>query len=136
MGSQTDHDRFDAVIVGAGQAAAPLAVALGNAGWKTAVVERRNVGGSCINFGCTPTKAMAASARVAALARRAAEFGVRAGTVEIDFPAVMQRARGIVARFRRGLEASLAGADNVALILGHAVFKDARTLAVRRPDGG
>ena len=136
MGSQTDHDRFDAVIVGAGQAAAPLAVALGNAGWKTAVVERRNVGGSCINFGCTPTKAMAASARVAALARRAAEFGVRAGPVEIDFPAVMQRARAVVARFRRGLEASLAGADNVELILGHAVFKDARTLAVRRPDGG
>ena len=136
MGSQTDHDSFDAVIVGAGQAAAPLAAALGAAGWKTAVVERRHVGGSCINFGCTPTKALAASARIAALARRAAEFGVRTGTIEVDFPAVMQRARAIVARFRRGLEASLAGTDNVELIPGHAVFKDARTLAVRRPDGG
>lgn len=135
MGSQTKHDSFDAVIVGAGQAASPLATALGAAGWKTAVVERRHVGGSCINFGCTPTKAMAASARVAALAHRAAEFGVAAGTVEVDFPAVMQRARAIVSRFRRGLEAALAGADNVELIPGHAVFKDAHTLAVRRPDG-
>ncbi|AAZ97425.1 putative pyridine nucleotide-disulfide oxidoreductase [Thiobacillus denitrificans ATCC 25259] len=135
MGSETDHDNFDAVIVGAGQAAAPLAVALGAAGWRTAVVERRHVGGSCINFGCTPTKAMAASARVAALARRAAEFGLRAGTVEVDFPAVMQRARAIVARFRRRLEASLAGADNVELIFGDAIFQDARTLIVRRPDG-
>ena len=72
----SDYETFDAVVIGAGQAAKPLAIALGQAGWKTAVIERKHVGGSCINFGCTPTKAMAASARVAYLARRAAPFPV------------------------------------------------------------
>ncbi|HSJ80813.1 MAG TPA: FAD-dependent oxidoreductase, partial [Thiobacillus sp.] len=76
-----DPETFDALIIGAGQGASPLARALGQAGWKTAVIERKHVGGSCINFGCTPTKAMAASARVAYLARRADEYGVRTGTV-------------------------------------------------------
>ena len=78
----SDDETFDALIIGAGQAAKPLAIALGEAGWKTAVIERKQVGGSCINFGCTPTKAMAASARVAYLARRAGDYGVRTGAVE------------------------------------------------------
>lgn len=77
----SDYEKFDAIVVGAGQAAKPLAIALGQAGWKTAVIERKHLGGSCINFGCTPTKAMAASARVAYLARRAADYGVRTGAV-------------------------------------------------------
>lgn len=135
MDSQSDQEQFDAVIIGAGQAAAPLAVALGAAGWKTAVVERRHVGGSCINFGCTPTKAMAASARVAELARRAAGFGVRAGAIEVDFSGVLQRARAIAADFRRGIEKTLEGAAKVELIFGHAAFENAHALAVRLPGG-
>lgn len=136
MDTQADYEEFDALIIGAGQAAKPLAVALGAAGWKTAVIERRQVGGSCVNFGCTPTKAMAASARVAAQARRASEFGVRAGAVEVDLRGVLQRARAIVAGFRRGIEDALESADRVELIVGHAVFDSAHALSVELTDGG
>ncbi|MBU1395403.1 MAG: FAD-dependent oxidoreductase, partial [Gammaproteobacteria bacterium] len=102
-----DPEKFDALIIGAGQAAKPLAIALGEAGWKTAVVERRHVGGSCINFGCTPTKAMAASARVAYLARRAEEYGVRTGPVAVDLASVLARRNAIVDRFRNGVREGL-----------------------------
>ena len=69
-------ENFDAIIIGTGQSGKPLAGALGAAGWKTAVIERKHVGGTCINYGCTPTKTMVASARVAYLARRGADYGV------------------------------------------------------------
>ena len=70
---------YDAIIIGAGQAGGPLSTALARAGWKTALVERDHVGGTCVNEGCTPTKTMVASARVAHLARRAADYGVQTG---------------------------------------------------------
>lgn len=135
-GQDTDREQFDAIVIGAGQAAKPLAIALGQAGWKTAVIERKHVGGSCINFGCTPTKAMAASARVAYLAGRAADYGVRAGTVEVDLAGVFQRTQGIVSRFREGVRDALEGADNVELIFGHAVFDGPHDIAVRLQTGG
>ena len=72
-------ENFDAIIIGTGQSGKPLAGALGQAGWKTAVIERKHVGGTCINYGCTPTKTMVASARVAYLARRGADYGVHTG---------------------------------------------------------
>jgi pyruvate/2-oxoglutarate dehydrogenase complex dihydrolipoamide dehydrogenase (E3) component len=131
-----EYEKFDALIVGAGQAATPLAIALGQAGWKTAVIERKHVGGSCVNFGCTPTKAMAASARVAYLARRAAEYGVRTGAVEVDLASVLQRAQAIVSRFRDGLRETLEGADNVELIFGQAAFEGPHALAVQLNAGG
>src|SRR5574340_1601724 len=87
----SEYETFDAIVIGVGQAAKPLAIALGQAGWRTAVIERKHVGGSCINFGCTPTKTMAASARVAYLARRAGDYGVRTGPVEVELASVMQR---------------------------------------------
>jgi pyruvate/2-oxoglutarate dehydrogenase complex dihydrolipoamide dehydrogenase (E3) component len=137
MGSQSpDYETFDAVVIGAGQAAKPLASALGQAGWKTAVIERKHVGGSCINFGCTPTKAMAASARVAYLARRADDYGVRTGAVEVDLASVRQRTQAIVERFRSGVLEALESADNVELIFGHAAFEGPHALTVRMNAGG
>ena len=70
----TQTASYDAIIVGAGQAGSPLSIALAQAGWKTALIEREHVGGTCINEGCTPTKTMVASARVAYLARRSADY--------------------------------------------------------------
>jgi pyruvate/2-oxoglutarate dehydrogenase complex dihydrolipoamide dehydrogenase (E3) component len=126
-----DPEKFDALIIGAGQGAAPLARALGKAGWKTAVIERKHVGGSCINFGCTPTKAMAASARVTYLARRADEYGVRTGTVAVDLASVLARRNAIVERFRDGVREGLERADKVELIFGHAAFEGPHAVAVQ-----
>jgi pyruvate/2-oxoglutarate dehydrogenase complex dihydrolipoamide dehydrogenase (E3) component len=131
-----DHKKFDAVVIGTGQAAKPLAIALGRAGWKTAVIERKQVGGSCINFGCTPTKTMIASARVAYLARRADDYGVRTGAVEVDLASVLRRKQEIVSRFRDGVREALEGTDNVELIFGHASFEGPHDLAVRLNAGG
>ena len=78
------HSHYDAVIIGAGQAALPLAKKLADKGWSVAIAERKHLGGSCVNFGCTPTKAVLASARVAFLARRANDFGISAPTVAVS----------------------------------------------------
>src|SRR3990172_2472540 len=94
--------QYDAVIIGAGQAGVPLARSLSEAGWQTALVEREHVGGSCYNEGCTPTKTMIASARVAYLARRAADYGVATGGVSVDMVAVRQRKRDLVESWRDG----------------------------------
>ena len=75
---------YDAIVIGAGQGGGPLASALARAGRRTAIIEREHVGGTCINEGCTPTKTMVASARVAYLARRGADYGVRTGPISID----------------------------------------------------
>ena len=76
--------QYDAIVIGTGQAGKPLATDLAVAGWKVAVVERADVGGTCVNVGCTPTKTMVASARVAHLARRAEDYGVQVGSVAVD----------------------------------------------------
>src|SRR5438093_13559666 len=115
-------NQYDVVIIGAGQAGMPLARALAGAGKRIALIERKHVGGSCVNFGCTPTKAAIASARVAHLARRASEFGVRIPSVAIDYAAVIERARNIVNTTRAGLERSFAGLENPKLIRGQAKF--------------
>src|ERR671935_2995837 len=96
------QERFDAVVLGAGQAGGPLSTALARAGYRTAMVEREHVGGTGLNVGCTPTKTMVASARAAYLARRAADYGVQAGPVSVDMARVRQRKRDIVDSFRDG----------------------------------
>ena len=111
---------FDVVIIGGGQAGVPLAHALAKRGRRTALIERKHLGGSCVNFGCTPTKAAIASARVAHLARRAREFGLNIPTVEVDFVAVIERAQKIVDATRGGVESSFAGIENPKLIHGQA----------------
>src|SRR5215470_15126503 len=93
-------ESYDVIIIGAGQAGGPLATAFAQAGRHTAIVEREHVGGTCINEGCTPTKTMVASARVAYLARRGAEYGVQTGPMKIDLARVRERKRDIVESFR------------------------------------
>lgn len=113
-------ETYDVVIIGGGQAGIPLAYELAKRNKRIALVERKLLGGSCVNFGCTPTKAAIASARLAHLARRASEFGLRIPSVDVDFPAVIQRARDIVERQRSGLERGFAAVENPKLIQGHA----------------
>ncbi|MGH2498660.1 MAG: mercuric reductase [Candidatus Limnocylindria bacterium] len=128
-------ERFDGIVIGAGQGGGPLSTAFARAGRRMAIVERALVGGSCINYGCTPTKTMAASARVAYLARRAADYGVRAGEVSVGLAAVRERKRRVVERFRGGSQAAIEKMDGVELLFGHATFTGPRELAVRTAAG-
>lgn len=111
---------FDVVIIGGGQAGIPLAWAVAAKGQSVALVERKDLGGSCVNFGCTPTKAAIASAKVAHMARRSRDFGIRVGNVEVDYEVVLARAREIALGSRKNLERSFAAAVNPKLIEGHA----------------
>ena len=115
-----DPANFDIFVIGGGQAGPPLARALAQTDARVALAERKDLGGSCVNFGCTPTKAAIASARVAHLARRGAEYGLRIPTIDVDFAAVIERARKIAATSRSGLDRRLEGSDNPKLLRGHA----------------
>jgi pyruvate/2-oxoglutarate dehydrogenase complex dihydrolipoamide dehydrogenase (E3) component len=126
---------YDAVVVGAGQGGGPLATAFARAGRRTALIEREHIGGTCINTGCTPTKTMIASARVAWLARRGAEYGVDTGPVDVDMAAVRQRKRAVVASFRASSERRIAETEGLDLLRGEARFTGAKTLAVKTADG-
>lgn len=126
---------FDAIIIGAGQSGAPLATALAKAGHNTALIERKHVGGTCINRGCTPTKTMAASARVAYLVRRAADYGVKTGPVSIEMQKIRQRKRNIVKDFRSGSQNRLENTEGLKLFRGEAAFTGPHTLEVRPPKG-
>src|SRR5829696_5415160 len=126
--------RYDAIVIGAGQAGVPLATALSKAGRNTTLVEREHVGGTCINEGCTPTKTMVASARVAYFDRRSADYGVSNGQVAVDMVRVRQRKRDIVKSFRSGVEKHLDDAG-VALIRGEARFAGPKELDVNRNGG-
>src|SRR6202041_3311462 len=131
----TSSQPYDAIIIGSGQAGTPLSTALAEAGMRTALVERKHVGGTCINEGCTPTKTMVASGRVAYLARRAADYGVHTGTVSIDLERVRERKRNIVDRFRNGSQAGIEKTANLELIFGEASFSGPKTVNVRLQDG-
>jgi len=114
-----NHLQYDVIIIGAGQAGIPLSSALAATGKRVALVEREHVGGSCVNFGCTPTKAALTSARIAHLARRAGEYGVRIPTVEVDFAAVIDRAAGMAENVRTSISRRLRDAENPVLLCGH-----------------
>ncbi|MCV7433860.1 FAD-containing oxidoreductase [Mycolicibacterium bacteremicum] len=126
--SQTTH--FDAIIVGAGQAGPPLAGRLTDAGHRVAVIERKLVGGTCVNYGCIPTKTLVASAHTAHIARRAADFGIGTGTVTVDMAKVKARKDGIVESDRSGVESWIEGMDGATLLRGHARFVDPHTMDV------
>lgn len=126
---------YDAVVIGSGQGGNPLAMVLAKAGMRTALIERKHVGGTCINEGCTPTKTMVASGRVAYLARRAADYGVQTGPISIDLTKVRQRKRDIVTKFRSGGEQRIAKTQNLELVRGEASFSGPKTLAVRVTSG-
>jgi dihydrolipoamide dehydrogenase len=128
--------QFDTVIIGTGQSGKPLALALARAGWKVAVIEREHVGGTCINVGCTPTKTMVASGRVAYLARRAKDYGIDADRVTVDMRRVYERKRRMVESFRNHGQKTLEKTANVELIFGEARLKDAKHVLVERRGGG
>ena len=114
---------FDALVIGTGQAGPALAVRLAEHGWKTALVERGEFGGTCVNNGCTPTKTLVASARAAWVARHAAEFGVKiAGPVTIDYAAVRERMMKVVQSSRDGLRHWFDNTANLSVIHGEARF--------------
>ena len=127
---------YDILIIGGGQAGIPLAHALAKEGKRVALAEREHLGGSCVNFGCTPTKAAIASARVAHQARRAAEFGLRIPAIEADFPAVLERAKSVLMESRNGLEKELKNSANPKLLRGHARLegRDGEAFRVRVDD--
>ena len=129
-------DHYDAIIIGSGQAGYPLAKALGNAGWTTVLIERAYIGGTCVNYGCTPTKTMFNSARVAYLARRAADYGVHHGEVRVDMREVRERKQRVVESFREGGLKGIEQTPNLDLITGNAKFIGPRQIEVQLNDGG
>jgi len=124
----TEH--FDAIIVGAGQAGPSLAGRLTTAGQRVAIVERKLIGGTCVNNGCIPTKTLVASAHAAQLARRGAEYGIGTGAISVDMAKVKARKDDIMLKDRKGVESWLEGMDGCTVVRGHARFQDPHTLRV------
>ncbi len=121
---------FDAIIVGAGQAGPPLAGRLTAAGQRVAIIERKLIGGTCVNTGCIPTKTLVASAHAAQVARRGADYGIGTGPVSVDMAKVKARKDEIMLTDRAGVEDWLEGMDGCTVIRGHARFTDPHTLRV------
>jgi len=127
---------YDAIVIGSGQAGAPLAKAFANAGWKTALVERAFIGGTCINYGCTPTKTMFNSARVAYLSRRAADYGVHHGEVTVNMREVRARKQRVVEEFRESGCKGIENTSNLDLLMGNAKFVGSHKIEVQLNQGG
>jgi len=121
---------FDAIIVGAGQAGPSLAGRLTSAGQRVAIIERKLIGGTCVNNGCIPTKTLVASAHAAQLARRGAEYGVGTGAVSVDMAKVKARKDDIMLKDREGVESWLEGMAGCTVFRGHARFEDPHTISV------
>src|SRR6266481_8364439 len=123
--------KFDSIVIGTGQAGPSLAARLAGSGQRVAVVERKLLGGTCVNVGCIPTKTLVASARAAWVARRAAEWGVMVeGPVRVDMSRVKARKDAVVAKSRTGVEGWLKGTSNLSVYRGHARFEGPRMVRV------
>jgi pyruvate/2-oxoglutarate dehydrogenase complex dihydrolipoamide dehydrogenase (E3) component len=133
---QHGTQRYDAIVIGAGQSGGPLSTAFAAAGRKTAIIEQDQVGGACINYACTPTKTMVASARVAYLARRAPDYGVHVGDVRVNMAEVRRRKQAVVESFRAGSERHIQSAKGVDLLRGRARFTGPHAIEVELRDGG
>jgi pyruvate/2-oxoglutarate dehydrogenase complex dihydrolipoamide dehydrogenase (E3) component len=129
------NQHYDAIVIGSGQGGTPLSQAFANAGKRTALIEREHIGGTCINEGCTPTKTMIASGRVAYLARRGTGYGVHTGKIQIVMSRIRKRKRDIVETFRSGSEKRLKKTKNLDLIFGEASFTGPKSLLVKLPKG-
>lgn len=127
--------KYDAIIIGSGQAGVPLAKKIADKGFKVAIIERKFVGGTCVNAGCTPTKSMVASARIKHLAETANEVGIIVKDVKIDFKAVINRKNKIVEKSRTGSEEGLKKAKNVELIFGATSFMNNKEVKIVLNDG-
>ena len=123
-------DRFDAIVIGAGQAGPALCARLSEQGLKTAIIERKLMGGTCVNVGCIPTKTLVGSARAIHMARRGGEYGFSAGDIKVDMEAVKARKDGVVKNSSDGVTKWVGGMKNVTLIRGQARFIAPRTLEV------
>ncbi|OAP65008.1 hypothetical protein AYL99_00980 [Fonsecaea erecta] len=134
MTTTTSH--YEAIIVGSGQGGGPLALAFAKAGRRTALIESTHVGGTCINEGCTPTKTMVASARIAHLACRAQSYGVqfKRSSLVLNMDTVRKRKRDMVDSFRGSSENRFKTAENLDLIMGKARFTGPKTLEVVEHD--
>ena len=131
-----DIESFDALVIGAGQAGPSLAARLAGSGLRTCLVERQRFGGTCVNYGCIPTKALVACARAAHVARRGGDYGVVLdGEVRMDMEAVRRRTAQIVDESSEGVESWLRSTDNLAVIHGHARFTDPYTMEIETDDG-
>src|SRR6266571_1668274 len=115
-------EQFDAIVIGAGQAGPALCARLDKEGLKTALIERKLLGGTCVNNGCIPTKTLIASARAAHVARRGSDYGFSAGSVRVDMRAVKERKDGVVKHSTDGLAEWIAGMKRVSLLQGQAKF--------------
>src|SRR5690348_8311723 len=126
---------YDVIVIGTSQGGRFLPIAFAKAGRKVALIERGPIGGVCVNFGCTPTKTMVASARLAYQARRGAEYGVHIGPISVDLQTVLKRKQGIVEGARNGYESRLTALQGLDLFLGEAHFIAPSTLEVSLQDG-
>jgi len=127
--------KYDAIIIGSGQAANPLAAKLAAAGWKTALIEKKFIGGTCLNTGCTPTKTLIASGRVAYLAGRSADFGIQTGKVTVDIGSVIRRKNAKVLAARESSAKRLLETHNLEVHFGTALFSGPKEIDLLRDDG-
>jgi pyruvate/2-oxoglutarate dehydrogenase complex dihydrolipoamide dehydrogenase (E3) component len=121
---------YDAIVIGSGQGGNPLAYKLADLGWRVALIEREQVGGTCVNTGCTPTKTMVSCAQIAYYARNAPRWGVHPGAVSINLAEVVARKRQIVTQWRAGVEKHISERANLRLVHGHARFVAAHRVSV------
>jgi dihydrolipoamide dehydrogenase len=128
--------QFDAIIIGSGQGGTPLAKKLAKQGWKTALIEKQWVGGTCVNVGCTPTKTMIASAKIAYTIEQATKYGVHTQGCTINMQEILERKNKVVESFRKGAQKGLEETENLELIFGTASFVGEKTLKVILNDGG
>lgn len=133
MNNQTKS--FDAIIIGVGQAGNPLAKKLIDQGWSIAVVEKEFEGGSCINYGCTPTKAMISSAKTAYVAKHSDKWGIELDGYKADFNKVIQRRNNVVEMFRKSTTDFLEGAPNISFYRGTAVFESETSINIDTTQG-
>jgi pyruvate/2-oxoglutarate dehydrogenase complex dihydrolipoamide dehydrogenase (E3) component len=126
--------RYDAVVIGSGQAGNPLSQKLADHGWTVALIEKEHLGGTCVNTGCTPTKTMVASAQVAHYARHATNWGVHAGDVRVDLAEVVARKDRIVSQWRSGVEKKVAARKNLHLYRGAARFVGPHKIRVNQEE--
>ncbi|QKJ32476.1 mercuric reductase [Mucilaginibacter mali] len=128
--------QYDAIIIGAGQAGVPLAKKLALSGKKTAIIEKRYIGGTCVNDGCTPTKTMVASAKMAYMARVSAPLGVTIKKFSVDMPTIKKRKDDVVNMFRNGSQKGLEKTKGLDILMGEATFTGPKALSVKMNDGG
>jgi pyruvate/2-oxoglutarate dehydrogenase complex dihydrolipoamide dehydrogenase (E3) component len=127
--------KYDAIIIGSGQGANPLAKKLAAAGWKTALIEKKWIGGTCLNTGCTPTKTLIASGRIAYLVRRSADYGIHTTDLSVDIETVIRRKNAHVLQARESSAKSLLETPNLDVHFGTAVFTGHKEIMLSRDDG-